>query len=184
MNAAAKASLPPLTLVLGGARSGKSAFGQNLVQDAAKSPVLIATARFADDEMAHRIERHKSERGPEWRIIEEHLDLAGALSGAGGGGGGRAVKGGAVLVDCLTLWLANVMEDGLEPVEKIQALIDALASLENPVVFISNEVGLGIVPANPLAREFRDLGGRMNQSFAAAADEVFLVTAGIAQRLK
>ena len=184
MNAGQTLPLAAVTLVLGGARSGKSAFGQNLVQNAAKSPVLIATARVADDEMADRIERHKTARGPEWRTIEEDIDLAGALLTAGGGAGGRAEKGGAVLVDCLTLWLANVMEDGLAPVEKIQALLDALPSLDGAVVFISNEVGLGIVPANPLAREFRDLAGHMNQSFATAANDVFLLTAGIARRLK
>ena len=99
MNAGQTLPLAAVTLVLGGARSGKSAFGQNLVQNAAKSPVLIATARVADDEMADRIERHKTARGPEWRTIEEDIDLAGALLAAGGGAGGRAEKGGAVLVD-------------------------------------------------------------------------------------
>ena len=144
MNAGQTLPLAALTLVLGGARSGKSAFGQNLVQNAAKSPVLIATARVADDEMADRIERHKAARGPEWRTIEEDIDLAGALLAAGGAEG-RAVKGGAVLVDCLTLWLANVMAASLAPVEKIQALLDALPSLDAAVVFISNEVGLGAI---------------------------------------
>ena len=92
MNAGQTLPLAAVTLVLGGARSGKSAFGQNLVQNAAKSPVLIATARVADDEMADRIERHKTARGPEWRTIEEDIDLAGALLAAGGGAGGRAEK--------------------------------------------------------------------------------------------
>ncbi len=171
------ATLPPVTLVLGGARSGKSIFGQGLAAGAGPTPTLIATARVADDEMAARIQRHKSERGPQWTTIEEDLDLAGAL-------GRVAVSGGAILVDCLTLWLANVMEDGRDPQAEITRLRGCLPGLQAPVIFVSNEVGAGIVPANALARAFRDHSGRMNQTVAAAADQVFLITAGLPQKLK
>lgn len=171
------ATLPPVTFVLGGARSGKSTFGQGLAVRAGPTPTLIATARVADDEMAARIQRHQSERGAEWATIEEDLDLAGAL-------GRAAATGGAILVDCLTLWLANLIEDGRDPEAEIQGLCDCLGGLQAPVIFVSNEVGAGIVPANALARGFRDHSGRMNQTVAAAADQVFLVTAGLPQKLK
>ena len=139
--------LPPVTLVLGGARSGKSAFGQKLVLGAGGAPVLIATARVSadDDEMAARIERHKSERGTEWRTIEEEIELVAALTRTDAGDR-------AILVDCLTLWLANLMEDGRDPAAELDRLAGCLAGLASPVVLVSNEVGAGIVPANALAR--------------------------------
>ena len=174
---ASNPQIGPVTLILGGARSGKSAFGLALVEGATEEPVVIATARASDPEMAARIERHRAGRGAHWRTIEEETDLVAAVRREAG-------PGRAVLVDCLTLWLANLMEDGRDPEQEIEGLVQGLGNLAAPVVLISNEVGHGIVPANPLARAFRDHAGRMNQAVAAAATSVFLVTAGLAQPLK
>lgn len=170
-------ALDRLTLVLGGARSGKSAYAESLIQGAPGDPVYIATGEAGDAEMAARIERHVARRGARWRTVEEPLDLAGALRR-------EAVAGNAVLVDCLTLWLSNVMAAGRDPQAEESRLVGALAEAAAPVVVVANEVGLGIVPDNALAREFRDHAGRLNQAVAGVADRVVFVAAGLPLTLK
>ncbi len=175
-------ALDRLTLVLGGARSGKSAYAESLVAEslvegAPGDAVYIATGEAGDAEMAARIERHKARRGARWRTVEEPLDLAGAL-------GREAGAGAVVLVDCLTLWLSNVMAAGRDPQTEESRLVGALAEAAAPVVVVANEVGLGIVPDNALAREFRDHAGRLNQAVAGIADRVVFVAAGLPLTLK
>ncbi len=173
--------LPPVTLVLGGARSGKSGYAERLVgQHADKhglERVYIATAEAGDDEMAARIARHRERRGPIWRTVEAPLELAAALRAA-------VRPGSVVLVDCLTLWISNLMSDGCGVEDAADALVTALGGLDGPVVLVSNEVGSGIVPDNAPAREFRDHAGLLHQRIAALAGRVVLVTAGLAQDLK
>jgi adenosylcobinamide kinase/adenosylcobinamide-phosphate guanylyltransferase len=163
-------------LILGGARSGKTRRGLTLA-DCSPSPVYIATAEPRDAEMGMRIARHREERGSQWHTIEAPLDLCSALTGA-------ASQGGAVLVDCLTLWLSNLMEVGLSPDDETERLVESLKPLPSTIIFISNEVGLGIVPDNSLARSFRDAQGRLNQRMAAVADHVEFVAAGLPLTLK
>jgi adenosylcobinamide kinase/adenosylcobinamide-phosphate guanylyltransferase len=165
---------PSLILVLGGARSGKSRFALERSAALPAPRLFVATAEAGDDEMAERIARHRRERGEEWRTREEPLRIAPVVGEA---------DGGVVLVDCLTIWLANVLEAGLDPETEVTALVDALAARRAAVVAVSNEVGLGIVPANALARAFRDAAGRMNQRVAAIADEVWFLVAGRALRM-
>ncbi|NQV84651.1 MAG: bifunctional adenosylcobinamide kinase/adenosylcobinamide-phosphate guanylyltransferase [Rhodospirillales bacterium] len=171
--------LPRVTLVLGGARSGKSLYSEGLFENSGGGIYLAtAEARHADDldgEMARRIAEHKSRRGPGWQTVEEPLDLAGAL---------MAHAGSAVLVDCLTLWLSNIMMAGRDVEVELDALAGCLQGLAGPVVLVSNEVGQGIVPDNALARSYMDNAGRMNQRLAAAANRVVFVHAGLPQILK
>ena len=169
--------LPPVTLVLGGARSGKSGHAEALAEAAAAERLYLATGTAGDAEMAERIARHRARRGEGWTTCEEPLDLADALAAQS-----RADR--PVLVDCLTLWLANLLFAERDPVRETRRLIDALPGLAGPVVFVSNEVGLGIVPDNALARLFRDEAGRLNQAVAAAADRVVFVAAGLPLVLK
>ncbi len=169
--------LPPMTLILGGARSGKSQHAEALVLATDATPIYLATGAAHDDEMAERIRQHKERRGERWRTVEEPLDLADALQR-------EATPGKVVLVDCLTLWLGNLMGADRNIERDIAALLDILPSLSAPIVLVSNEVGQGIVPDNALARRFRDLAGSMHQDLAAIADRVDFVTAGLAQRLK
>lgn len=173
----ARGSVPPLTLVLGGARSGKSALAESCLAHWPGERVYLATAQAGDAEMAARIAAHRRRRGTRWRTVEAPVDLAGALAAAGGAET-------AVLVDCLTLWLANVVAAGRDPAEERARLLEALASVPSPVVMVSNEVGLGIVPDNALARRFRDAAGRLHQELAAAADRVLFVAAGLPLTLK
>ena len=170
-------SLPTLTLVLGGARSGKSAYAESLVAGA--GAVYVATAVAIDDEMRERIARHRARRGAEWTTVEAPLDLAGAL-----GARLRNASGAGVLVDCLTVWLGNLLHEGLDIDREVRSLLASLAVPTAPVVLVANEVGLGVVPENALARAFRDHAGRLNQALAARADRVVLVTAGIPLVLK
>ncbi|MAF48051.1 MAG: bifunctional adenosylcobinamide kinase/adenosylcobinamide-phosphate guanylyltransferase [Rhodospirillaceae bacterium] len=163
-------------LVLGGAASGKSAFAEQLFAGSGGA-VYVATAEALDDEMRARIERHRKRRGKSWTSIEVPLDITGALRA-------NSETGAPMLIDCLTLWLSNLMHDGGDSAEMVNALCAALGDANFPVVLVSNEVGGGIVPENELARSFRDAAGAMNQKIAAAADQVYLVTAGIAQKLK
>lgn len=167
---------PGVTLVLGGARSGKSRFAEALVETGPQ-PIYLATAQVLDDEMAARVRTHRDRRDTRWRTVEEPLDLAGTLPRL-------AVPGTAVLVDCLTLWLSNLLGAGRNVAQETDALASALDRITGPVVFVSNEVGLGIVPDNPLARAFRDHAGRLHQTVAARADQVFFVVAGIAMTVK
>ena len=170
-------ALPDITLVLGGARSGKSRHAEFLVESQSGPCVYLATAEPGDAEMAERIARHRARRGGRWTTVEEPLDLVGAL--AAGAGPDRVV-----LVDCLTLWLSNLLGAGREVEAACEHLIGALPSLGGPVVFVSNEVGLGVVPDNALARRFVDHAGRLHQSLAAAATSVVVMTAGIPMHIK
>ena len=170
----------PLTLVLGGARSGKSAFAQAAAEARAAETggrlVMIATAQAFDSEMAERIARHREDRGSGWTTLEAPLDLAGALVGLG--------PGDVVVVDCLTLWLSNLMLDERDVPAAAAQLVEAVGRFEGLLWLVSNEVGFGIVPDNALARRFRDEAGRLHQVLAQAADAVTLVVAGLTLRLK
>ncbi|WP_207458456.1 bifunctional adenosylcobinamide kinase/adenosylcobinamide-phosphate guanylyltransferase [Azospirillum sp. SYSU D00513] len=166
-----------VTFVLGGARSGKSRFAEGLVTATPDRRVYIATGQAWDSEMAERIARHREERGQGWTTVEEPLDLSGALRR-------HAVAGTSVLVDCLTLWLSNLMSEEREAAAEARGLLAALADGEGRVVIVSNEVGLGIVPDNALARRFRDEAGRLHQAVAAAADRVVFVAAGLPLYMK
>lgn len=177
-----------ITLLLGGARSGKSRRALELAEaSAAEQLVMIATAEAGDDEMAARIAAHREERSDRWLTIEEPLDLPGALANV------PDVldlpktpnRSSAVLViDCLTLWLSNLMHKGVPLETATEDLCRALRDSPFETVLISNEVGLGLVPETPLGREFRDAQGRLNQAVAGAADIVEFVAAGLPLRLK
>jgi adenosylcobinamide kinase/adenosylcobinamide-phosphate guanylyltransferase len=174
---ATMSAIPMVTLVLGGARSGKSRHAEALVEQSGASAVYLATAEAGDKEMAERITVHRSRRGEAWRTVEEPLDLATALDR-------ETDPGSVVLVDCLTLWLSNLMAADRDIVSDSAALVAVLGDLQGPVVLVSNEVGQGIVPDNALARRFRDHAGRLHQDIAAIADRVDFVTAGLIHRLK
>lgn len=169
-------SLPPLTLVVGGARSGKSAFAERLITQSARPRRYIATAEAWDDEMRARIAQHRHDRGTAWTTVEAPLALAAALADA------RPDE--AVLVDCATLWLTNhlLAEHDLET--ETARLLAALGASPAPIVIVSNETGWGIVPENPLARRFRDEQGRLNQRLATASTLVVTVIAGLPMVLK
>jgi adenosyl cobinamide kinase/adenosyl cobinamide phosphate guanylyltransferase len=164
----------PLTFLVGGARSGKSALAVRLASEWEGPVVVLATAEARDDgELAARIARHRLERPASWETVEEPLDLVGEL--------GRAPERVFLVVDCLTLWAANALEAGWSDEAIEQAAEDAAALAvrrSSPTVAVSNEVGMGIVPATPLGRSFRDLQGRVNTIFAAHADRACLVVAG------
>jgi len=168
--------LPPLTLVLGGARSGKSAYAELLVTSQPGPWAYIATAEARDEEMRVRIKAHKARRGQGWTDYETPLTLADTLAN-------RTAEL-PCLVDCLTLWLSNVMLAGRDVAQDTDGLVDALSKRVAPAVLVSNEVGLGIVPENALARAFRDEAGRLNQKIAAIADRVVFVAAGLPLTLK
>lgn len=165
--------LSNLTLVLGGARSGKSRHAEALVTQSPPPWRYIATAQAYDDEMRARIATHRASRPPGWDTVEAPLDLAQALSTPH-----------PVLVDCLTLWLTNVILSGQDPTTAEAALHQALDSRQSPTVLVSNEVGLGIVPDNALARRFRDAAGLLHQRLAVRADTVLLVVAGLPLKVK
>lgn len=169
-------SLPPLTLVVGGARSGKSAFAEYLVIRSARSRRYIATAEAWDDEMRDRIAQHRHDRGADWTTVEAPLDLVTALADA------RPDE--ATLVDCATLWLTNHLLAEHDIPSETARLLAALGACPAPVVIVSNETGWGIVPENPLARRFRDEQGRLNQRLAAASSLVVTVIAGLPMVLK
>jgi adenosylcobinamide kinase/adenosylcobinamide-phosphate guanylyltransferase len=172
--------MSPVTLILGGARSGKSLYAENLL-DSHAHKIYLATAEAQtvekDAEMAARIEEHRERRGPEWETVEEPLEIAAWLAG-------HSKAETPVLVDCLTLWLSNVMAAERDVEADMVALIDGLAGCAAPVVLVSNEVSMGIVPDNALARAYMDNAGRMNQAVAAAADRVVMMHAGLAHVLK
>jgi adenosylcobinamide kinase/adenosylcobinamide-phosphate guanylyltransferase len=170
-----------LTFVLGGARSGKTAYALREAKAYAEANggrrVMIATAEPLDDEMAARIARHKAERGGDWTTVEAPRALEEAVRGL-------APRDVAV-IDCLTLWLSNLMADGAEIADRVDALAAAMdASPADHLILISNEVGQGIVPDNPLARRFRDEAGWMHQAISGACDRVIVVQAGLAHTLK
>ncbi|QXX75889.1 Bifunctional adenosylcobalamin biosynthesis protein CobP [Methylovirgula sp. HY1] len=164
-------------LVLGGARSGKSRYAQTLAENSGKTPVLIATAAAGDAEMATRIARHRADRGTLWQVVEEESDIARVLRR-------EAAEDKIIVVDCLTLWLSNLMLRSLDIESHCEALALGVAELAGPVAFVSNEVGFGIVPDNALGRAFRDAQGRLNQRLASVCDAVVLVAAGLPLLLK
>jgi adenosylcobinamide kinase/adenosylcobinamide-phosphate guanylyltransferase len=174
---APRSALPRLTLVLGGARSGKSRHAEGLVTASPPPWIYVATAPALDEEMTERIARHRDRRAEGWQTVEAPLDLAAAIAEHGD-------SDQALLIDCLTLWLSNIMLDGRDVEAACETLIDALAVAPGPIIVVSNEVGLGIVPDNALARRFRDAQGRLNQLVAARADRVVLMAAGLPLTLK
>lgn len=163
-------------LITGGARSGKSRLAEALALKPTNRAVYIATAEAHDAEMAARIAEHQSRRGPEWQNVHAPLDLVDALS--------RSDGGDPRLVDCLTLWLSNLILGGADWQAETVDLVGALGRQTAPVVFVTNEVGAGIVPENRLAREFRDAAGWLNQRVAAACDTVYLCVAGYPVQVK
>ena len=166
-------------LILGGVRSGKSRYAQQLAQESDKPVTLIATATAGDAEMAERIRRHQQERPAHWQVIEEPLALSDALQKSDNP---EAI----ILIDCLTLWLTNLLLDN-DPQRLAQEqdkLLVCLPSLQADLLFVSNEVGQGIIPADPLSRRFADETGRLHQHLARVCDRVTLITAGLPQTLK
>jgi len=170
-------SLPRLTLILGGARSGKSRHAEDLIQASGLSPYYIATAEPLDGEMTDRIAKHRKRRGVVWQTIEEPLALVQTVSQV-------AAEGRALLVDCLTLWLTNLMVHERDIEAEIDELLDLLVELDGTIVMVSNEVGLGVMPTNKMARRFIDHAGWLHQRLAAQADCVLFMTAGLPQQLK
>jgi adenosylcobinamide kinase / adenosylcobinamide-phosphate guanylyltransferase len=172
-------SVANLTLVLGGARSGKSRYAESLI--AGLPPpwqppwTYLATAEAGDEEMSARIAAHRARRGSQWRTVEAPRDLAAAL---------KSYHSRPVLVDCLTLWLSNLMLAGADIDAEIDRLERTLAGARAPVVLVANEVGSGIVPDNALARRFRDQQGSLNQRLAARTDRVVLIVAGLPLAVK
>jgi len=167
-----------VTLILGGARSGKSARAQRLAEDSGLAVCYIATAPAlpGDDEWTRRIAHHRANRPAHWRLVEEQHALAPRIA--------EAEAGECLLVDCLTLWLANLMRAGSDVEAETAALCEALAGARAEVVLVSNEVGMGLVPDTALGRAFRDAQGRLNQAVAAVADRVEFVAAGLPLVLK
>jgi len=168
--------LPSLTFLLGGARSGKSAHAERLVTDLPTPWTYVATAQAYDDEMRERIAQHQSRRGKGWQTVDAPFEVVEAL--------GAVQSGRPVLVDCLTLWLTNQMLAEHDLSAACDRLVQVLAKPHGPWFVVSNEVGLGIVPDNALARRFRDEAGRLNQRVAAVADTVLFMTAGLPIRVK
>jgi adenosylcobinamide kinase/adenosylcobinamide-phosphate guanylyltransferase len=166
-----------LTLVLGGARSGKSRHAETLCLATGLRPVYVATSQALDAEMEERVARHRALRDPRWTTIEEPLALAGCLRE-------QARPDRVLLVECLTLWLTNLMVAGMDVAATSAELVEVLPALPGRVVLVSNEVGQGIVPSNAMARAFVDHAGRLHQRIAAVATAVTFVTAGIPQALK
>jgi adenosylcobinamide kinase/adenosylcobinamide-phosphate guanylyltransferase len=164
-----------LTFVIGGARSGKSRYAEGLTAALPAPWTYVATAEALDAEMAARIGAHRARRGANWRTVEAPRDLPEALT---------ATKATPVLIDCLTLWLSNLMLANADIEAETERLEQALAAAEAPVVLVANEVGSGIVPDHALGRTFRDLQGVLNQRIAARADRVVLVVAGLPLVLK
>lgn len=170
-----------MVYVTGGSRSGKSSYAQQLAEQHRGKLLYIAPARVDDDEMAARIELHQQARGERWELLEEPLWLPERLSDA-------AVGHGALLLDCVTLWVTNLFFHFAEKQGPVLAEVDRFIELawrlEEPLYLVSNELGSGIVPENRMARKFRDLAGIVNQRLAAAADEAWLVVSGLPVKLK
>jgi len=165
--------------ITGGRRSGKSAHALKLAEQIGEKRLYIATAQALDDEMKERIERHRKERGDGWETLEEPIHVARALNSAG--------DYDVILLDCLTLWLCNIMDDeesDAKVLERIGKLVEACNTCDDPIVVISNETGSGIIPDNTMSRRFSDMAGIMNQKMAAAADRVILTVSGIPLTIK
>ncbi|MCO5135393.1 MAG: bifunctional adenosylcobinamide kinase/adenosylcobinamide-phosphate guanylyltransferase [Phyllobacteriaceae bacterium] len=174
---ASDGTLPKSMLVLGGARSGKSRFAEEQVLTSGLSPFYLATGRALDDEMRERIDRHREQRGKAWETVEEPLALADAVLQT-------ALPGRILLVDCLTLWITNLMMAQADVLRECESLVAALDSVQAPIVFVSNETGLGIVPEDAMTRRFRDLAGIVNQRMAKRCETVWFVAAGLPLKLK
>lgn len=169
-----------IIFITGGARSGKSRLAENIAEGFGAPLCYIATAQSKDTEMAERIAAHRARRGDTWQTVEEPLELARTISSLDG-------RYRAMLVDCITLWIANLLllhNDPCVVLKEVRALAESFQDLRIPLILVSNEVGMGIVPENALARTFRDLAGEANRILAAAADEVHVVFSGIPLRLK
>lgn len=169
-----------IIFITGGARSGKSRFAEQLALGLGSPLGYLATGRAGDTEMASRIARHQARRGVAWQTVEEPLDLVGVLADHDG-------YFQAVLIDCVTLWLTNLLmkyDDASRVLSEVRALTSAFATLRTPLILVSNEVGMGIIPENRLARVFCDLSGESNELIAQAADEVYVTFSGIPLKLK
>ncbi|CAG0911307.1 unnamed protein product, partial [Cyprideis torosa] len=166
-------------LILGGARSGKSGFAEGLADASARRKIYLATSEIWDDEMEARVDVHRARRGSDWVLVEEPKDVLGVLEE-------HASHKTTVLVDCLTLWLTNLMMSEADVWAECDKLVAAISNLSDDasVLFVSNEVGQGIVPMEKMARDFRDHAGRLHQDIAAVAHHVWFVTAGLPQKLK
>lgn len=164
-------------LVLGGARSGKSRHALTLTESAGSEHIFIATAEALDDEMSQRIQKHEADRGASWKTVEAPLALADAIDETQG-------SQSAVLVDCLTLWLSNIMLARLNVTAETERLVRSIQTVARPLILVSNEVGMGIVPESTLGRKFRDEQGRLNQEVAKVCDRVDFVAAGLPITLK
>ena len=168
-----------LVFVLGGARSGKSSWALRYTEENYRSYLFLATAEVRDEEMAERVQLHQESRGPKWNLLEEPLEIAEALKA-------KCDNFEAVLVDCLTIWLSNVLlktgEGGVSAYR--HHLLEALAARKQNIIIVSNEVGTGIIPDSPLGRKFRDLAGLLNQEVAELADTVIFMIAGLPMYLK
>ena len=171
-----------LILILGGVRSGKSRFAQQLAGKAKGRVLFLATAQATDDEMAERIARHKTSRPSTWHTVEEPLQIASALKS-------HAASSDTVILDCLTVWLGNMMSRDAsaseeEALEEVERLLEVYKAGSASLILVSGEVGMGLVPPYPLGRAFRDIQGRINQKLAQEADRVFFMIAGIPLELK
>ncbi|MEM7432914.1 MAG: bifunctional adenosylcobinamide kinase/adenosylcobinamide-phosphate guanylyltransferase [Pseudomonadota bacterium] len=165
------------TLILGGARSGKSLHAQRLAESLSPNRLFVATAEAHDEEMEARIARHIADRGSSWQTIECPLNITACLRE-------NSSADQVILIDCLTLWLSNLMHAECDLDVTINEFTETVTQLDNPLVLVSNEVGLGVVPATRLGRDFRDAQGRLNQTLAAACDHVEFIAAGLPLTLK
>lgn len=166
-----------IVFITGGARSGKSALALRLASEHKGKRAFVATMEPLDGELRARVEKHRMERGGGWDTFEEPRGVAETLGRIDG-------DYGAVVLDCLTLWLSNIMVEGMDARRETEALVAALKAMKTPVYVVSNEVGMGVVPDTPMGREFRDQAGALNQRVAAAAKEVYLAVSGIPVRIK
>ncbi len=171
----------PLIFVTGGTRSGKSGYAQSRCEALSGPWLYVATGEARDDEMHQRIARHQQERGENWRLLEEPVELVAHLPKAANGCG-------AILLDCVTLWITNLFfahnEQEAPVIAEVERFLALVPELKVPLFVVSNEIGFGIVPENRLARRFRDLAGEVNRLFARAADEAYLVVSGLPLCLK
>lgn len=165
------------TLILGGARSGKSAYAEGLALTSKLDLIYIATAEALDDEMDIRIEHHKNQRTGDWKTIEEPIKIAEVILA-------ESNLHNVILIDCLTLWLSNLLDKNLNVNDETEILVKAINQAKGHIIFVSNEVGQGIVPLNEVARHFRDDAGRLNQKIASHVANVYLIIAGLAMSLK
>lgn len=163
--------------ILGGARSGKSRFALQRASEFSGKKAYIATAQALDDEMKERIDKHKKERSGDWTTFEEPINISGIIKDV-------HKKYDVIIIDCLTLWLSNLMLAGSNIEKELELFISSLTDVHCSIFIVSNEVGLGIVPDNAIARKFRDLSGYVNQRIAETADEVYLAAAGIPIKIK